>query len=108
MTSLAQIVASFVNNIILFQIVYSYNWKTNRGGCEQNNMIKALEVVRMKQMSWAIASQILNVPTTTLRCRGVNKNKIDLNAKNHLDRYDNALPDHLEKAIVTNILGLET
>lgn len=89
-------------------MVYTYIRKTNRGTWDEENMVRAIDAVRKKEMGWVRASKTFNVPATTLRRRVENKNKVATNTKKHLGRHQNVLNEEAEKAIVANILELES
>lgn len=92
----------------LFQMVYNYTRKSDRGSWNEADMVRAIEAIRKKEMGWALASKTFNIPATTLRRRVGNKNKIAVNTRKHLGRHENALNDEAEKAIISNILELES
>ncbi|KAI4460650.1 hypothetical protein MML48_5g00008304 [Holotrichia oblita] len=89
-------------------MVYSYKRKTNRGSWNEADMEKALEAVHKGEMGWLKASKTFNVPTATLRRRGLRKNKIAVNIKKHLGSFESALNKEAESAMVNHILYLES
>lgn len=93
---------------ILFQMVYSYKRKTDRGRWSEADMERALEAVRSREMGWLRASRTFNVPTATLRRRALNKNKNAIGTKKCFGSIKSALNEEVETAIANHILDLES
>lgn len=89
---------------ILFQMVYSYKRKSDRGKWSEADMQSALEAVRCQEMGWLRASRTFNVPTATLSRRALDKNKIAVNTKKYLGSLESTLNEEVETAIVNHIM----
>lgn len=89
-------------------MVYAYKRKSNRGNWNEADMQRALEATRNHEMGWLKASKTFNVPTATLRRRGLNKNKIAKEVNKYLGSIKSTLSMEVEQAIVNHILDLES
>jgi len=85
-----------------------YVRKTDRGSWSEENMSKAIEMIRSRKMSIGEASRYYDVPKSTVGRRVLEKNKVACGSVKHLGRFTTTFSKEFEDELVQYVKDMES